>query len=207
MQSRFKYPRTHHLPWSPGATDDDIRNKKADAFNGLDVIVTEKMDGENTTLYSDFMHARSIDSRYHASRDWLKGLHAQISHDIPSGWRVCGENLYAQHSVVYQNLESYFYGFSIWNDENICLSWGETLEWFEAIGVAPVPVIFEGRWDEEKIKSIVVDTGRVEGYVVRLASSFSFEDFSKSVAKWVRTDHVTSETHWMNQELRPNGLK
>lgn len=36
------------------------------------VVITEKMDGENTTLYRDGLHARSLDSRHHPSRNWVK---------------------------------------------------------------------------------------------------------------------------------------
>jgi hypothetical protein len=48
---RVRYPRTPHLPWSPGATDDDERILDASALEGREVVVTEKLDGETTTLY------------------------------------------------------------------------------------------------------------------------------------------------------------
>ena len=55
---RTHYPRTPHLPWSPGATPDDVRAGDPGALRGREVVVTEKLDGENTTLYRDGMHAR-----------------------------------------------------------------------------------------------------------------------------------------------------
>ena len=61
---------------------------------GQYVIVTEKMDGENTNMYRDRIHARSIDSSHHESRSWVKSFHAQIKDSIPSGVKICGENLY-----------------------------------------------------------------------------------------------------------------
>lgn len=54
-------------------------------------------------------------SRYTPSRDWIKALHGQIAHEIPEGWRLCGENLYARHSIAYDALPSYFTLFSIWD--------------------------------------------------------------------------------------------
>ena len=48
-----KYPRTPHLPWSPGASDDDVRVADTAMSEGREVVVTEKLDGENTTLYAD----------------------------------------------------------------------------------------------------------------------------------------------------------
>lgn len=113
-----KYPRTNHVPWSPGMNDDDRMHENMNHFSGKVVVVTEKMDGENTTMYSDYIHARSIDGRNHPSRNWVKNYWSTISQDIPEHWRICGENLYAEHSISYDNLETYFYGFSIWNEKN-----------------------------------------------------------------------------------------
>ena len=59
--TRVKYPRTWHLPWSPGATADDRVLDSVSHFYGREIVVTTKMDGECTTMYSDFLHARSID--------------------------------------------------------------------------------------------------------------------------------------------------
>jgi hypothetical protein len=39
-----------------------------------------------------------------------------------------------------------------------------------------------------------------------LASGFPFDDFQNAVAKWVRTDHVQSEEHWMHKAVVPNKL-
>ncbi len=119
--NQVKYPRTHHVPWSEGVNDDDRVLPTMTPFYKKRVIVTEKRDGENTSMYSDYFHARSIDGRSHPSRDWVKGFWAKIMGDIPEGWRVCGENLYAEHSIGYGNLLTYFEGFSIWNERNICL--------------------------------------------------------------------------------------
>ncbi|MFE9924807.1 RNA ligase family protein, partial [Streptomyces sp. NPDC005774] len=49
---RVHYPRTPHLPWSPGAASDDIRAGDLSGLRGREVVVTEKLDGENTTLYA-----------------------------------------------------------------------------------------------------------------------------------------------------------
>lgn len=42
-----KYGRTFHLPWSPGAHDDDKTLSDASQFEGKHVVITKKMDGEN----------------------------------------------------------------------------------------------------------------------------------------------------------------
>ncbi|MEC4087184.1 RNA ligase family protein [Pseudoalteromonas rubra] len=203
---RYKYPRTPHLPWSLGATSDDLRQGSVMQFEGKKVVVTEKMDGENTTLYADYLHARSIDSRFHPSRAWVKSLQGKIGYQIPRGWRICGENLYARHSIEYSNLKSFFLAFSVWNDRNICLSWQDTQLFLKQLGLASPKVLYSGLWCETQIRQIKLDLHKQEGYVVRLADSFHYEDFAQSVAKWVRADHVTTDTHWMHSEVVPNSL-
>jgi len=207
MTTYYKYPRTPHLPWSPGVSADDVTRTSLASFEGVDVVVTEKMDGENTSLYNDHLHARSLDSKHHSSRDWLKQWHSGIAHNIPAGWRICGENLYARHSVPYQHLESYFYGFSIWNNQNMCLSWSDTLEWFEILGVHPATQLYRGPWNKNLIQELTIDESRSEGYVVRKAEAFSYSDFKMCVAKWVRTNHVQTDKHWMHSEVVPNKIK
>ena len=207
---RIKYPRTPHLPWSPGASSDDVYLVDTMVFEGQYVVVTEKMDGENTTMSRNFIHARSLDSAHHPSRTWAKALHGAIQADIPEGWRICGENLYAKHSIEYAELTSYFMVFSIWNAENIALPWDQTKDWCELLGLCHVPCLYEGQWDERAIRNLYnpkVDSDKLEGYVVRLAGPISYKDFGKSVAKFVRMNHVQTDEHWMTQEVIPNRLK
>lgn len=206
---RTKYPRTHHLPFSPGATSDDKMLRSCDHFEGREVVVTMKMDGENCSLYTDGFHARSLDSRHHPSRDWVAQFHAEVGYNIPQGWRVCGENLYARHSIAYTDLPSFFLGFSVWNELNQSLSWDDTLEMLELLGIQSVPVLYRGPFDEAAIRKLVttLDLARQEGVVVRITDAFHYDDFSKSVAKWVRPAHVQTETHWMHAAIVPNRLK
>lgn len=207
----IKYPRTFHVPWSQAKTDDDKTHKNMNAFIGKRVVVTEKIDGENTTLYPNHLHARSINSADHPSRHWLKMFHGTMKHLIPDNWRLCGENVYAKHSISYSELPSYFLLFSIWNEMNVCLSWEETMEWAELLGVKAVPVLYQGIYDEKLIKGLFTGSSQVgdvaEGYVIRLADSFHYDEFRNSVAKFVRINHVQTDQHWMNQTMFVNQMK
>lgn len=208
--NRCKYPRTHHLAFSPGVHSDDRVITDMSAFEGKRVIATLKMDGENTTLYQDYLHARSIDSRSHPSRDWVKNFWSKISYEIPENLRICGENMYAEHSIHYEDLESYFYGFSVWNDRNECLSWDDTQEWFELLGIQSVPVIFDGEFDLSVLKKIAKELNPEtnEGFVLRMADQFNYGQFRTHVAKYVRKGHVQTNKHWMHgQPIVPNSLK
>lgn len=196
---KVKYARTHHLPWSEGVNDDDRVIDSLDHFIGKRVIVTRKMDGENTNMYCDYIHARSIDGRSHPSRDWVKQFWSTIMGDIPQSWRVCGENLFAKHSIHYKDLPTYFMGFSIWNDRNVCLSWDETMEWFQLLGITPVPVLYDGIFDEAAIKDLwnPKNWAEDEGYVIRVADEIEYSQFKHKYAKFVRKGHVQTAKHWM----------
>lgn len=202
---RVRYPRTPHLPWSPGATSDDVRLGDLSGLRGRQVVVTEKLDGENTTLYADGLHARSLDSAHHPSRAWVKGLQGRIAAEIPPGWRICGENVYARHSIAYSDLESWFYGFSVWDGDR-CLDWDATVRFLRRLGI-PVPrVLWRGVFDERALRALRLDTARQEGYVVRTVAGFGREDFAGRVAKWVRRQHVRTDAHWMHAAVVPNRL-
>ena len=78
-----RYEKQLHLPWSQHKTTDDKVLDCVDEFKNRQVVVTEKLDGENTSMYSDHYHARSLDSRNHPSRNFAKSLHGSIQHEIP----------------------------------------------------------------------------------------------------------------------------
>lgn len=206
MQPRFKYPRTPHLPWSPGGSRDDSRLDSCDHFVAKEVVVTEKMDGECTTLYPDGLHARSTDSRHHASRAWLRTFHARIAGGIPDGWRLCGEYLFARHSIAYDALPSYFLLFSAWTAENCCLSWREMEGFAGDLGLARPRVLYLGAWNSKLLRSWKIDVNRMEGYVVRTTTGYPLDSFGSHIAKWVRAAHVQTDGSWRHRAVVPNTL-
>lgn len=210
MEKRIKYPRSYHLPWSLGRSDDDKVLSSVDHLVGKEVIISLKLDGENTTMYSDYIHARSLDSASHPSQTYVKSMWAKIKHMIPTGWRICGENVYATHSIHYTNLSAYFYVFSIWDENNTALSWDDTKYFAKELGFETVPVVFRGIFEEKIVRNLwnEIKKDDVEGYVVRVADSFKYNDFSKSLAKFVREGHVQpNEVHWRSKKVVPNELK
>lgn len=216
MLSRYiqhvKYGRTFHLPWSPGAHDDDKTLNDASQFYRKRVIVTKKMDGENTSAYSDgHVHARSIDSKGGEDRAWVKSfLVNNVCFNLPDGWRVCGENLWAEHSIQYDDLPSYFMGFSIWDEKSRCLRWDDTLVWFELLGIVPVPVLYDGLFEDCDFKAIEksLNFEKDEGYVIRFAGEFNYGQFKNCVAKFVRAGHVRTTKHWRaGRSFTSNKLK
>lgn len=204
---RTKYPKTYHLPWSETVARDDRIMTSLAGLIGQRVIVTEKMDGENTTMYRDGIHARSPEQHKHPSRDWVKRLWSRIRFDIPDTWRLCGENLFAKHSIHYKQLPTFFLAFSLWDGLN-CFGWDETVEWFDLLGMTSVPVLYDGIFDERAIRSLWTPASAEtsEGYVVRVAARFHMDDFPCVVGKFVRRGHVQTDEHWMSRPVVPNEL-
>jgi hypothetical protein len=171
------------------------------------------MDGENTTIYADYLHARSINSDWDESKRWLDRLRLYIAGDIPKDWRICGENLFYKHTIHYKELDTLFYVYSIWNGQNECLPWHETVEWCKLWNLKTIPVLYEGMYAKEKILQAFHDYQHqrsypVEGFVVRLAQGFGFDEFKKSVAKFVNdTFVITTTKHWKHDVKELNQLK
>jgi hypothetical protein len=206
---RVKYPRTYHLPWSPGRSADDRVMTSLSGLEGHDVVITEKMDGENTTLMRDRLHARSLEWDAHPSRTMVRALHARIAHDIPEGWRLCGENMQAVHSIRYRELADVFLLFSVWDERNRCLPWDETRDWARLLDLTTVPTLYRAPWNEKYIRELHQterDGNPCEGYVVRITAGFQYADFRRNVAKYVRSHHVQTDQHWMHQQIELNGF-
>jgi hypothetical protein len=205
-----KYPRTFHLPTSEKLGSDDKRMENDSQFHGKTVVCSYKLDGENTTMYRDHIHARSVESAHHPTRNWVKGLWSSISYEIPEGWRICGENLYGKHTIEYNNLDTYFFVYSIWNEKNETLPWEETKDWCELLGLKTVEVFYQGIYDAKKIeeafKKVDSNGNQTEGFVVRNYDGFRYQDFKKNVAKFVRKDFVISTDHW-TKTVEKNQLK
>ncbi len=204
-----KYGRTFHFPHSPGTTSDDKIVRDLSALETAETtVITEKMDGENTTIYAGGTHARSVDGRYHPSRDRMKAFAAGISPYLADNERIVGEYLYARHSIAYDALPHFFMGFA-WVVDEVFQSWDATIDRFEQLGITSVPVLWKGKFSIKELDAIIagLDLERQEGVVARVADAFPESDMGSLMAKYVRAGHVTSDQHWMHQEIIPNGLK
>ena len=210
--TNHKWPRTYHLPCSPGLQNDDRRHPDISIFDNTEVVITEKMDGEGTTMTREMTYPRSPDGRYHPSRDMMKRYHAERAHMIPEGWRISGEYMYARHSIAYLNsndnaLASWFYGFGVWDEHNRMLPWDEALDIFAILDVTPTRELYRGTWqaDLPDIIASQLDLTQQEGFVVRKTGAIPYPSgpgdagrFFRDLAKWVRKGHVQSDQHWMH---------
>jgi hypothetical protein len=82
---RIKCPRTYHLPFSEEISSDDKVMKDVYFLKNNPCVITEKMDGENTTMTREYIHARSVDSQDHESRHFVKSFWNTIRWSLGSG--------------------------------------------------------------------------------------------------------------------------
>lgn len=206
VQSKlYGYPRTPHLSNSPGATSDDKHASKETLdylASGIDLVTTTKMDGGNVSLYPDYFHARSLDSGTHAWDTFAKSIWSRIRFDIPEGWRISGESLYARRSIAYENLEAPLYIIGIWDDQNRLIPWDDTEEFAELFGLPTVPLLYKGTDFKEAttIWAKTHDTATSEGFVIRDANYIPYDEFGTHIAKWVRSGHVTTNADWRHRD-------
>lgn len=201
----FKYPRTPHLPTSLGMTSDDkMATVKTLAYlqSGIELIVSEKYDGGNISLYPNYFHARSLDGTSHAWDSPAKALHARIKHEIPEGWRITAESMYARRSVSYDQLEGPLYVFGIWDDSNTLIPWDDMVAYAEMLELPVVPLLYRGTsfkeaisaWGEKRNDKIS------EGFVLRDAGRVPYTEFGNHVAKYVRANHVQTSADWRSRD-------
>ena len=193
---KIKFPRTPHLPFSGSIGSDDLRIKDLSQFYGKDIIITEKMDGENISIYKDGWHARSLGSKHKDYHSYLQNkILPQIQAKLESNLRLVGEYLYKRHTIPYDDLEGFFElfaavyardkGFEVqpWTFVQFCS------------GVLDIPTVPEliyikkfSQKDEKVLYDLVNSFERngLEGFVIRNAARFPLEKWSENVAKYVR---------------------
>jgi hypothetical protein len=198
-----KYPRTYHFPFSPGTTSDDRICHDWQPILAHELVMTEKLDGENTCLKPDGVYARS-----HAAptrNAWAKNMWAiweQIKSQLDT-FEVFGENLYGVHSIEYEALPAHFFIFAI-REGDTWLSWDDVKLYAEVLGFPTVPEVKRGIFTETSLINAIDEGmkrgsafgGECEGYVFRNSAAFQTATFSQNVLKFVRKNHVKTDEHW-----------
>jgi len=216
-----KYPRTYHVMGSPGTTSDDRIAKSIRMIcKGL-MIMTEKLDGSNTSLNRHGVFGRSRVAPSNNGWDtWMKPLWEMIKNDL-NDLEICGENMYGVHSIEYSGLDSHFYVFGIRDTKhNMWLSWEEVEFYSAMLDLPTVPVLFKSengfdvdeKWITDKILDLVSTPSMLsddryfvspkEGVVSRIAQEFPNDMFYNSIYKWVRKGHVQTDQHWQKNWKR-----
>jgi hypothetical protein len=211
-----KYPRSLHWPESPTIHKDDKTHDNPESFVGREVVITEKLDGGNTTLWQGEVYARSTSQPSNAG--WMgmvRKNHAWKTLNSPKCLVFCGEDLMGIHSIEYDAMkeEDTYKVFAIrfvpqehQTGSDLFMSWDAVERLAAPYMLKTVPVLFRGtfnsineitKWfDTELTKPSDIGPER-EGFVIRWADGFKTSEFSQAVAKYVRPNHVqTDDKHW-----------
>jgi len=187
------YPRTLHLPWSAAKQSDDRTMEDTRAFEGREVVVTLKRDGQNTSVYGPdgYVHARSTAPLATPDSDRMKALAAELGPDIPAGLRLVGEDMTRTHGIRYTNLTPgprwFFELFGVWTEDNRSLDWNTVYDWAALLDLNTVPVVYRGTWNEAAVRR-AGEVTHYEGYVVRVAAEYTLAEHRRVVGKFVHAE-------------------
>ncbi len=204
---QLKYPSTGHWPGSLSVHRDDTYNRNPEAFVGREVIITEKLDGGNTSLNNGEVFARSNVAPSHAG--WMAMVRKYHA------WKTAGETQYtfygediaALHSLPYSvPMDQTYYVFAVLDTlHKDWISWDQLTQEATQRNLAVVPVlhrvIFKNtneiqKWFEDNLKKPSAYGQEREGFVMRIADAFPNSMFFESVCKFVRPKHVQTSKHW-----------
>ena len=196
-----KYPRTPHLPYSHGGTEDDERLRTTAHFIGQEVVILEKMDGGNVSMERDALFSRSHSgTTRNPIFDRAKALWASFNWRIDPELSLFGEWLYITHNIEYGELPGFFMMFGIrLNPLEMWDSWDAVVETAKTLEVPTVPELWRGVIEsEEQLQQLVEHYatqpstcgGVREGVIVRRAGDYLDSEWPIAIAKWVRKDHI-----------------
>lgn len=198
---RLKHPSIPYISISPSQGE---RHVQASSFIGERVVVTEKMDGEISSFYSDgYYHPRSMTYSQHWSRDYAKSRAQAIALAMRPNEIFVFENMYATHTVEYDNLVDYLYLLYIIRGKNV-LSYTETKKIADSNGFVTPKVLFIGTLRSvDQLRDL---SEYREGYVIRRESAFPYRYLGMFSAKYVIENFVQSDIHWTNSEQKRNRI-
>jgi len=209
MKTPNKYPSTYHWPWSKSVHRDDSYHTDPGYFVNYPVVITEKLDGGNTCLFNGEVFARSVSNPSHDGWMAMVRKHHAWKTTNPAflDMEIYGEDMYGIHSIEYDAMDSddTYRVFAVrYQDE--FLSWDDVADIADRLGLNTVPVLSNGVEFESKealTTYLEMTTNEPsllgphrEGCVIRVPEAFSADAFGHEVCKYVRKNHVQTDTHW-----------
>lgn len=206
MNTPPKYPSSSHWPWSLTVHKDDRYHQNPEDFVGVEVVITEKLDGGNTCLSKGEVYARSTGQP--AIQGWfamVKKYHAWKTVNLSPATYVYGEDIAALHSIKYSvSMADTYFVFAI-REGDIFLSYDDMVAKAASLDLPTTPLLFRGTfskvsditaWFSDNIKQPSAFGSDREGFVMRFAGASTADEFPNKIAKYVRAGHVQTNEHW-----------
>lgn len=181
VDTRYKHPKIYNLVSSPiRKNDGEEIHPHEQFFYDKQIIVFPFQNQEIISIYSDYVHGTYLEEHRNGHlSDEVKQLQYEIGYNIPDGWRICGV---LDH-------EDNFQVFTVWNDENVCIDWDDTLEWVDLLDLDEPKTLYEGRFHTPTVRDLEQKTELTSsGFLIRDKSDFEYPDtfdYAHEMVKWV----------------------
>lgn len=158
------YPRTRHIKGSNFQKGDhDLKAISIDEIVGKNLIIEEKMDGAQAGIsFEDgklmlqsrghYLTGGPRERQFGLLKQWATSITTELYCALSERYVMFGENMFAKHTVFYDNLPHYFMEFDVYDKETKqFLSTDARLDLFKSAGVekliCPVKVVSVGEFD------------------------------------------------------------
>lgn len=217
MTDLFKYPSIRHFVALTDVRDDKVLTDK-ERYNFLDksLVLEEKLDGANLGFSVEdgvvrvqnrgkWIDLSRPEPQFKKLNNWIE--QANLKKKLYEKFILFGEWMYAKHSILYTELNDWFYAYDIYNRESGKWASREVLSLIcGSLSIYTAPHFMSGIFETDqlidytKIRSSLYD-GPLEGIVIRVEN----ENECLDKAKIVREDFTQAiEEHWSSKTLIPN---
>lgn len=223
-----EYPRTLHLPHKPNISHGDavaMVDEAAVVFHAPKIVVDEKVDGAGCAMALVNGHPLIRSREHFLRKGYRKETPAKMQFVNVWGWfyehidlfralekemagvSVYGEWMVAQHGIEYDRLQSWFYAFTLYDqDEQRYVDPELSRRVLEGVGFTMPPLIHVGQvksyeqleaWTQEP--SALASNALREGIYLKIGDGRWLTDYFKMV----RTDYERGAL-WDGKRLKKN---
>ena len=175
---RVKYPTIASLPWSEN-NKNNLTLLKMDGYFNKKIIITKLNNRPPISIYSDgYVHGVSTITTP-IYKEQYNDLLKEVYSELEEGWRVCG--------YLTKQKKAFITIDSIWNNKNECLSWEDTVEWCEILGLELPEILYKGIYNKEEllyVQLFKIIEGLDYGYLIRSSEKIHYAEFAYKVAKF-----------------------
>lgn len=220
----YRYPHTPHLTWlGRGRPREDkiLSRRAAQEVLATEVVVEEKIDGANVGMSigpdgriqaqsrGSYVGRLEASAQFRPLWQWLGPRERNLVEALTPSLILFGEWCYALHSVFYDRLPDWFFGFDVY-DRKGAFFWDSARrdEFLSNVGFEAVPRLGSGNFSMERLMALLeggsrVGRGPMEGLIVRKEA----DGRTTARAKVVHPNFSQAITeHWSRRRLRRNRL-
>jgi ATP-dependent RNA circularization protein (DNA/RNA ligase family) len=218
----FKFPSTPHLATLEcvEVRDDKVLSEdELYRFLQNELVVEEKVDGTNLGISFNTEGSVQLQNRgsylqlpgvgqWKKLEQWLNPKMDILFNILSDRYILFGEWCYAQHSVFYNHLPDWFFGFDLYDKrEEKFLSVEQRDKLFDKMGINKVPQLGNGHYSFSEIQQLLdqskISDEPAEGLYIRVDKG----SWLLKRAKLVRSSFIQSvEEHWSRSAIIPNQL-